>query len=106
MTETVLFMTSKNGRSLERLLATAGTILESGNTVRILLFGDAVLATVSESMEAESLQLFSEVEMFACREDLESRGLLQKTNPSVRVLDYDGIVDLIMLDDCKVANYG
>jgi sulfur relay protein TusB/DsrH len=105
MTGTVLFLTSKNGPGLENLLQTASMASDSGSHVRVLLVGDAVLSAAKGSTEAKIIQGSSQIEFLACKGDLESRGLMQRLEQTVRAIDYVEIVDLLMTNDDKVVSY-
>ena len=50
MTESVLFLTSRNGTELDDLIRTAIMISDSGSHVRVLLIGNAVIAAVKGSV--------------------------------------------------------
>lgn len=104
MTENILFLTSKNNSDFETLLRTADMISDSGKHVRVLLFGDAVLSAAG-SVDLKSIHEVSRIEFLACKEDLESRGLTQKLDHTVRALGYDEIVDLLMNNDDKMVSY-
>ena len=106
MTDNVLFLTSRNGSNLDDLIRTARTISDSGSHVRMLLIGDAVLSAVSGSVSSKTIRSVSPpIEFLACKEDLESRGLAQTMEQTVRALDYGEIVDLLMTNDDRLVNY-
>ncbi len=106
MTDGVLFLTSRNGTDLDDLIRTARTISDSGSHVRVLLIGDAVLSAVKGSVSSKTIQSVSpSIEFLACKEDLESRGLAQKLEETVRALGYDEIVNLLMTNDDRLVNY-
>jgi len=106
MTNDVLFLTSRTGTYLDDLIRTARTISDSGSHVQVLLIGDAVFSTVRGSTSSKTIQSVSPpIEFLACKEDLESRGLVEKMEQTVRAPDYGEIVDLLMTNDDRLVNY-
>jgi sulfur relay protein TusB/DsrH len=106
MVESVLFLTSKNGADFYDLIQTASSISDSGSHVRVLLIGDAVLSAVRGSASSLAIQHASPpIDFLVCEEDLETRGLTQKTDRTIRALSYDEIVDLLMTNDDRIASY-
>ncbi|MDG6906544.1 MAG: hypothetical protein JRN20_12245 [Nitrososphaerota archaeon] len=100
MVASVLILTSKNDADLSNVFEKAQMISDTGKNVRILLFGDAVLETCKQNFNRPS-----QIDLYVCKEDLESRGLAQKVNAIFKTVDYDGIVELLMKNDDHIVNY-
>lgn len=106
LSEGLLFLTGKTGTEFRSLFEKASVLSSSEKRVSILLFGDGVNSGVKESELFKSLGPSSKrILLYACREDVESRGLGSRLDLSIKLLGYDEIVDLFMLNDDKVVSY-
>lgn len=106
MSETILIVTSKNLAELDHLLSEVKVLIANGAHLRFLLFGDATYSATRDSIGSTIVHdLSPSVEFIVSKQDLKIRGLEAHLERSVRALDYDEIVDLIMTNDDKVVSY-
>jgi sulfur relay protein TusB/DsrH len=101
-----LFITSRKIEQLGTLLETALELVSKGESVAFLFFGEGVYSVMNGSIDFKTLEgRFSSVRLFASLEDVRSRGLSARVGSKVNLLDYDGIVDVIMNGSSKVVSY-
>jgi len=105
MKNRTIIITSKRTQGLGPLLFGAPT---EGVEYSIIFFGDGVYSLIKDSEEYENLRrkIPTSADLFACKEDVDCRGLAMRIPESVRSLQYDEIAGLIMDDGSKVMNYG
>jgi sulfur relay protein TusB/DsrH len=106
VSETILVVTSKNLSELDRLLSEVKTLIACGAHLRFLLFGEAAYSATRDSIGSAIVHdLTPSVEFFVTKQDLKIRGLEAQLERTVRALEYDEIVDLIMTNNDKIISY-
>ncbi len=106
MSKTILVVTSKNFSELGHLLSEVKALIAGGAHLRFLLFGDATYSATRDSIGSTIVQdLFPSVEFLVSKQDLKIRGIEAQLERSVKALDYDEIVDLIMTNNDEVVSY-
>jgi len=77
------------------------------NADGILLLEDGVFCAISGAPGAEELQSLIKrgVKVFALNGDIKARGLSEKIQPNIQLIDYDGFVKLSIEHRCVQSWY-
>lgn len=60
----------------------------------ILLIEEGVFSSINQSRFIVMNNAEKQLDVFALKNDLEARGLLERVSPNIKLIDYDGFVDL------------
>jgi sulfur relay protein TusB/DsrH len=101
-----LILTSRSASDSPRLLALADDIAKEGQQVGFVFVGDGVYSTVTGSESYAALRKAgSSFRLFACKQDVEARGIIGKVAPEAKVVDYNQMVEIMMQEYSKVVSY-
>jgi tRNA 2-thiouridine synthesizing protein B len=87
----------------ESLVKLVSKAVEKGESVAILHIQDACIAVASDGYLKKVVS--SGIEVYALKEDCEARGLLQKIKNKIRIVDYEGWVNLVMNKHDKIVSW-
>jgi len=105
MSETII-LTSKVAAEGGGLLMLADSLVSGDGSPGILFVGDGVYSLLEGSESQRILtSRHPSLKLFGCREDLQARGIADKVSWPAEILDYEGIVRLIMRHASKVVSY-
>lgn len=94
---------SPNARDNASMLEIAGKLREKGENVAILHIQDACIATTMDEYCDELAG--RKITLYSLKDDLKARGLLEKANPHVRLVDYKHWTNLLMKDHSKIVSW-
>jgi len=85
------------------LLKLVSKAVKKGEGVAILHIQDACIAVTSDRYLKKAVSLG--IEVYALKEDCETRGLLRQIKSKVRTVEYKGWVDLVMKEHDKIVSW-
>ena len=101
-----LIITSRTAAASPRLMELVRHLQSEESDVAVLFVGDGVYSLVDGSASSSILRpMVPSLSLFGCKNDIESRGIAGKVSPEMSIIDYDGIVELIMEGYSKVMSY-
>jgi sulfur relay protein TusB/DsrH len=99
----VVLSKSPWAENLGFILEAAEKLEAKGEKVAVLHIQDAVIATTMS--EYCNRLADSNVEVYALKTDCEARGLLEKVNPKVKLIDHKQWVKLMMAEHDKIISW-
>lgn len=99
----IILSKSPFGDSFASVLKIAFEIANKGEKVGILHIQDACITlTLPDHLEEITDE---RIKLYGLKADCEARGLSKKINKSVRIIDYDGWVKLVMNEYDKIVSW-
>lgn len=99
----IIVSKSPDGQNLDSILEIASATAEKGEKAAILHIQDACVAvTMNEYCEklAEN-----KIDVYALKADCEARGLVEKTGKTVKLIDFNQWVKLVMSENGNVVSW-
>jgi sulfur relay protein TusB/DsrH len=99
----IILSKSTTTRTNGSILEIAGKLREKGENTAIMHIQDACIATtMNEYCEKLARR---KITLYSLKADLKARGLLERVNPHVRIVDYKQWIDFLMNEHSKIVSW-
>lgn len=99
----IILSKSPTARNDASILEIVGKLREKGENVAIMHIQDACIATTMNEYCKKLVR--RKITLYSLKADLKARGLLEKVNAHVRLVDYKQWINLLMHEHSKIVSW-